>query len=50
MALNTHSPYDDDDDFEEEWEVLNTDTTTAGVEEVAEHFFTTYRHCEHCRP
>lgn len=37
MALNTHCPYDDDD-FEEEWEVLNTDTTTAEVEEVAEHF------------
>ena len=39
MALNTHSPYDDDDDFEEEWEVLNTDTTTAEVEEVAEEHF-----------
>lgn len=37
MALNTHSPWDDDD-VEEEWEVLNIDTTTAEVEEVAEHF------------
>lgn len=37
MALNTHSPWDDDD-VEEEWEILNTDTTTAEVEEVAEHF------------
>ncbi len=37
MALNTHSPWDDDD-VEEEWEILNTDTTTAEGEEVAEHF------------